>query len=126
MKCVFVILLFMTFNQAFAEAKKVESIQDVHKKFCEQKVTSACNSLKAEAPPAHFQFNDEQVAKMQNQLNLVEKHCGSSNDCKIKEVEKIANNVIKEMKEKCSRGDKEACYQKEIYELQSQDKKTSP
>ncbi len=120
------IALLLICVSSFAQDKKIESIQDVHKKFCEQKVASACNSLKPEAPPAHFQFNDAQVAKMQKQLGSVEKHCGSSTDCKIREVEKLANNVIQEMKEKCSRGDKEACYQKEIYELQSQDKKTSP
>jgi hypothetical protein len=120
------ILLLMTFSQSFAEEKKVEGIQDVHKKYCEQKVEDACDALKPQAAQVQFQFNNEQVANVQKLLGSVEKQCGSSEDCKIREVEKIANNVIQEMKQKCTQGDKEACYQNEIYELQGQGRKSSP
>lgn len=116
----------MTFSQAFAEEKKVASIQEVHKKYCDQKIASACEALKPEAAQVQFQFNNEQVANVQKLLTSVEKQCGSSETCKIREVEKIANNVIQEMKQKCTQGDKEACYQNEIYELQGQGKKSSP
>lgn len=52
----------MTFSQSFAEEKKVEGIQDVHKKYCEQKVEDACDALKPQAAQVQFQFNNEQVA----------------------------------------------------------------
>jgi lysyl-tRNA synthetase class I len=95
-----------------AHALDIDKIKDIHKRYCERKVKTACEALECfnnpeecleKANAQRENSKDEKVKK------LLEK-CGEDNHCILDEAMKEKDKALVEMAPKCESGEQEACY----------------
>jgi hypothetical protein len=62
-----------------------------------------------------FKFNKDQVEQVQNLMNIVKAKCGKDHLCELNQFAEYTKKAIENLKGECSKGNKEACTQHELY-----------